>query len=69
MAHLFYSTQFGNDSSCLQPATSQKIFDQTQFLEETQISKSHVTTLNQEHCHWRFLVSPLFLLFYRNWWI
>uniref|UniRef100_A0A8C4UK68 RIMS-binding protein 2 n=1 Tax=Falco tinnunculus TaxID=100819 RepID=A0A8C4UK68_FALTI len=51
--------RFGNDSSCLQPATSQKIFDQTQFLEETQISKSHVTTLNQEHHHWQFLENEL----------
>ncbi|XP_040457786.1 RIMS-binding protein 2 isoform X3 [Falco naumanni] len=52
-------SKFGNDSSCLQPATSQKIFDQTQFLEETQISKSHVTTLNQEHHHWQFLENEL----------
>ncbi|KAM6377780.1 RIMS-binding protein 2 isoform 6-T6 [Pluvialis apricaria] len=51
--------RFGNDPSCLQPATSQKIFDQTQFLEETQISKSHVTTLNQEHHHWQFLENEL----------
>ncbi|XP_061865701.1 RIMS-binding protein 2 [Colius striatus] len=53
------ASKFGNDPSCLQPATSQKIFDQTQFLEETQISKSHVTTLNQEHHHWRFLENEL----------
>ncbi|XP_056198788.1 RIMS-binding protein 2 isoform X2 [Falco biarmicus] len=52
-------SKFGNDSSCLQPATSQKIFDQTQFLEETQISKSHVTTLNQGHHHWQFLENEL----------
>ncbi|XP_054075285.1 RIMS-binding protein 2 isoform X3 [Rissa tridactyla] len=51
--------RFGNDPSCLQPATSQKTFDQTQFLEETQISKSHVTTLNQEHLHWQFLENEL----------
>ncbi|XP_075290957.1 RIMS-binding protein 2 isoform X6 [Opisthocomus hoazin] len=56
---LLAASKFGNDSSCLQHATSQKIFDQTQFLEETQISKSHVTTLNQEHCHWRFLENEL----------
>ncbi|XP_054700733.1 RIMS-binding protein 2 isoform X11 [Grus americana] len=53
------ASKFGNDSSCLQPATSQKIFDQTQFLEDTQISKSHVTTLNQEHHHWQFLENEL----------
>ncbi|KAM6377779.1 RIMS-binding protein 2 isoform 5-T5 [Pluvialis apricaria] len=53
------ASKFGNDPSCLQPATSQKIFDQTQFLEETQISKSHVTTLNQEHHHWQFLENEL----------
>ncbi|XP_075625643.1 RIMS-binding protein 2 isoform X11 [Balearica regulorum gibbericeps] len=53
------ANKFGNDSSCLQPATSQKIFDQTQFLEDTQISKSHVTTLNQEHHHWQFLENEL----------
>ncbi|XP_027636588.2 RIMS-binding protein 2 isoform X3 [Falco peregrinus] len=52
-------SKFGNDSSCLQPATSQEIFDQTQFLEETQISKSHVSTLNQEHHHWQFLENEL----------
>ncbi|XP_064024853.1 RIMS-binding protein 2 isoform X1 [Pogoniulus pusillus] len=51
--------QFGNDPSCLQPATSQKIFDQTQFLKETQISKSDVTTLNQQHYHWQFLGNEL----------
>ncbi|KAM4763395.1 RIMS-binding protein 2 isoform 10-T11 [Cyanocitta cristata] len=51
--------QFGNDPSCLQPATSQKIFDQTQFIEETQISKSHVTTLNQKHHLWQFLENEL----------
>ncbi|KAM6119685.1 RIMS-binding protein 2 isoform 3-T3 [Phoenicopterus ruber ruber] len=53
------ASKLGNDPSCLQPATSQKIFDQTQFLEETQISKSHVTTLNQEHHHWQFLENEL----------
>ncbi|XP_054075287.1 RIMS-binding protein 2 isoform X5 [Rissa tridactyla] len=53
------ASKFGNDPSCLQPATSQKTFDQTQFLEETQISKSHVTTLNQEHLHWQFLENEL----------
>ncbi|KAM9219547.1 RIMS-binding protein 2 isoform 3-T3 [Leptosomus discolor] len=53
------TSKFGNDPSCLQPATSQKLFDQTQFLEETQISKSHVTTLNQEHHHWQFLENEL----------
>ncbi|XP_068886969.1 RIMS-binding protein 2 isoform X1 [Aphelocoma coerulescens] len=51
--------KFGNDPSCLQPATSQKIFDQTQFIEETQISKSHVTTLNQKHHLWQFLENEL----------
>ncbi|OPJ75122.1 RIMS-binding protein 2 isoform E [Patagioenas fasciata monilis] len=51
--------KFGNAPSCLQPATSQKIFDQTQLLEDTQISKSHVTTLNQEHQHWQFLGNEL----------
>ncbi|KAM6111807.1 RIMS-binding protein 2 isoform 3-T3 [Pterocles gutturalis] len=53
------ASKSGNDPSCLQPATSQKIFDQTQFLEDTQISKSHVTTLNQEHHHWQFLENEL----------
>ncbi|XP_014819260.1 PREDICTED: RIMS-binding protein 2 isoform X4 [Calidris pugnax] len=53
------ASKFGNDPSCLQPATSQKIFDQTQFLEETRISKSHVTTLNQEHHRWQFLENEL----------
>ncbi|KAM9624493.1 RIMS-binding protein 2 isoform 1-T1 [Morphnus guianensis] len=53
------ASKFGNDPSCPQPATSQKIFDQTQFLEETQISKSHVTTLNQERHHWQFLENEL----------
>ncbi|KAM9281926.1 RIMS-binding protein 2 isoform 3-T3 [Morus bassanus] len=51
--------KFGNDPSCLQPTTSQKAFDQTQLLEETQISKSHVTTLNQEHHHLLFLENEL----------
>ncbi|KAM8992895.1 RIMS-binding protein 2 isoform 9-T9 [Ara ararauna] len=51
------ASKFGYDPSCLQPA--QKIFDQTQFLEETQISKSHVTTLNQDHQHWQFLENEL----------
>ncbi|KAK2522746.1 Rimbp2, partial [Columba guinea] len=51
--------KLGNAPSCLQPATSQKIFDQTQFLEDTQSSKSHVTTLNQEHHHWQFLGNEL----------
>ncbi|XP_065502821.1 RIMS-binding protein 2 isoform X9 [Caloenas nicobarica] len=58
-AWLWAAGKFGNAPSCLQPATSQKIFDQTQFLEETQISKSHVTTLNQEHHHWQFLENEL----------
>ncbi|XP_062487578.1 RIMS-binding protein 2 isoform X6 [Pezoporus occidentalis] len=53
------ASKFGYDPSCLQPATSQKIFDQTQFLEETQISKSHVATLNQDHQHWQFLENEL----------
>ncbi|XP_042661340.1 RIMS-binding protein 2 isoform X12 [Tyto alba] len=53
------ASKFRNDPSCLHPATSQKIFDQTQFLEETQISKSHVTTVNQEHHHWQFLENEL----------
>ncbi|KAM6317776.1 RIMS-binding protein 2 isoform 5-T5 [Podargus strigoides] len=53
------ASKSGNDPSCLQPATSQKIFDQTQFLEETQISKSHVTTLNQDHNRWQFLENEL----------
>uniref|UniRef100_A0A8B9VHU2 RIMS-binding protein 2 n=1 Tax=Anas zonorhyncha TaxID=75864 RepID=A0A8B9VHU2_9AVES len=51
--------RFGNDPSCLQPATSQKTFDQVQFLEERQISKSDVTTLNQEYHHWQFLKNEL----------
>ncbi|XP_064888855.1 RIMS-binding protein 2 isoform X15 [Columba livia] len=51
--------KLGNAPSCLQAATSQKIFDQTQFLEDTQSSKSHVTTLNQEHHHWQFLGNEL----------
>ncbi|KAM9526661.1 RIMS-binding protein 2 isoform 8-T8 [Guaruba guarouba] len=51
------ASKFGYDPSCLQPA--QKIFDQTQFLEETQISKSDVTTLNQDHQHWQFLENEL----------
>ncbi|XP_047907085.2 RIMS-binding protein 2 isoform X6 [Anser cygnoides] len=53
------ASKFGNDPSCLQPATSQKTFDQVQFVEETQISKSDVTTLNQEYHHWQFLKNEL----------
>ncbi|XP_071880562.1 RIMS-binding protein 2 isoform X10 [Anas platyrhynchos] len=53
------ASKFGNDPSCLQPATSQKTFDQVQFLEERQISKSDVTTLNQEYHHWQFLKNEL----------
>ncbi|XP_051489772.1 RIMS-binding protein 2 isoform X4 [Apus apus] len=53
------ASKFGNDPSCLQPATSQKTFDQTQFLEETQVSKSHVSTLNEEHHHWQLLENEL----------
>ncbi|XP_040433584.1 RIMS-binding protein 2 isoform X6 [Cygnus olor] len=53
------ASKFGNDPSRLQPATSQKTFDQVQFVEETQISKSDVTTLNQEYHHWQFLKNEL----------
>ncbi|XP_061211368.1 RIMS-binding protein 2 isoform X6 [Neopsephotus bourkii] len=53
------ASKFGYDPSCLQPAASQKVFDQTQFLEETQISKSHVATLNQDHQHWQLLENEL----------
>ncbi|XP_071619352.1 RIMS-binding protein 2 isoform X8 [Heliangelus exortis] len=52
-------SKFGNDPSCLQPATSQKIFDQTQLLEETQVPKSHVTAINQGNHHWKLLENEL----------
>uniref|UniRef100_A0A803YNS4 RIMS-binding protein 2 n=1 Tax=Meleagris gallopavo TaxID=9103 RepID=A0A803YNS4_MELGA len=56
---LFLCTQFGNDPSCLQSATSASTSDQVEFIEETQISKSHVSTLNQEDHHWLFSKNEL----------
>uniref|UniRef100_A0A8C4KDI7 RIMS-binding protein 2 n=1 Tax=Dromaius novaehollandiae TaxID=8790 RepID=A0A8C4KDI7_DRONO len=50
------ASKFGNDPSHLQPAASQKTFDWIPVLEDTQISKSHATTVNQEYHHWQFLV-------------
>ncbi|XP_048820579.1 RIMS-binding protein 2 isoform X5 [Lagopus muta] len=53
------ASKFGNDPSCLQSATSACTSDQVEFIEETQISKSHVTTLNQEYHHWLFSKNEL----------
>ncbi|XP_052547359.1 RIMS-binding protein 2 isoform X5 [Tympanuchus pallidicinctus] len=53
------ASKFGNDPSCLWSATSACTSDQVEFIEETQISKSHVTTLNQEYHHWLFSKNEL----------
>ncbi|XP_042721334.1 RIMS-binding protein 2 isoform X10 [Lagopus leucura] len=53
------ASKFGNDPSCLQSATSACTSDQVEFIEETQISKSHVTALNQEYHHWLFSKNEL----------
>ncbi|XP_010718348.1 RIMS-binding protein 2 isoform X3 [Meleagris gallopavo] len=53
------ASKFGNDPSCLQSATSASTSDQVEFIEETQISKSHVSTLNQEDHHWLFSKNEL----------
>uniref|UniRef100_A0A8C4K790 RIMS-binding protein 2 n=1 Tax=Dromaius novaehollandiae TaxID=8790 RepID=A0A8C4K790_DRONO len=53
------ASKFGNDPSHLQPAASQKTFDWIPVLEDTQISKSHATTVNQEYHHWQFLENEL----------
>lgn len=60
---VFLCTQFGNDPSCLQSATSECTSDQVEFIEETWISKSHVTTLNQEYHHWQYSVGSISLSF------
>ncbi|XP_046783926.1 RIMS-binding protein 2 isoform X10 [Gallus gallus] len=53
------ANKFGNDPSCLQSATSECTSDQVEFIEETWISKSHVTTLNQEYHHWQYSKNEL----------
>uniref|UniRef100_A0A8C2UDQ4 RIMS-binding protein 2 n=1 Tax=Coturnix japonica TaxID=93934 RepID=A0A8C2UDQ4_COTJA len=53
------ANKFGDDPSCLQSATSVCTSDQVEFIEETRISKSHVTTLSQEYHHWQFSKNEL----------